>query len=772
MRKSAEEDQTIACEWHINGLVQGVGFRPFVYRIARANGLKGWVENNNLGVTVFTEGSRQQMDAFRRDLFAQKPEAARIINLNVKECNIQGYTDFQIRKSHNYSDHITLVSPDIAVCSECLADLKRQPHRIDYPFINCTNCGPRFTIVRDLPYDRINTTMDAFEMCPVCRNEYQEINDRRFHAQPVSCRQCGPVYKVMNEDVATAEIPRAIAQWIDDGKIVALKGLGGFHFLCDAYQSEAVELLRQRKHRDGKPMAVMMPDLDSVKKRFFVYDDEEKVLTSWRRPIVLLKNKFPLAPAVSNGLVTTGIMLPYMPIHYQMFDFLKTDAIVFTSGNLSEEPVTIDETQGVDVLQQVADHVVFYNRDIHNRADDSVLMLAYGHERLIRRSRGYAPEPVLFHLDTEGIFAAGAELAGAFALGKGNMAILSQHIGDLKNAETYDFYSEAANRFRNLFRLKPSLAAIDLHPDYLSGNYARSLGIEIIEVQHHHAHIASCMAENGLDEKVIGIAFDGTGLGDDGSIWGSEFFLCDLSHYERKFSLLPVPLPGGDRVTEEPWRTAVSFLYQYMGKEFIALKLPFLETVSPEELQWVLLAIEKKMNAPLSSGAGRLFDAVAALTGLCVYSGFHAEAPMRLEAAILPDCKSKYLYDVVDGKIILRKLFYLIVKDLREGKPAGLIAAKFHNTMLALFVDLAKRMRKESGINKVVLSGGTFQNRYLLENSIQLLENLGFEVFSHRQVPSNDGGIALGQLAVAAALRREKQKNEEQTENNVNPFKR
>ncbi len=769
MQKNAGEDRTIAREWHIKGLVQGVGFRPFIYLIARANGLNGWVENNNLGVTVFTEGTKQQMEVFRHDLFARKPEAAHIINLSEKECSTQGFTDFQIRKSQNYSDSITLVSPDIAVCQDCLTDLRQQLHRIEYPFINCTNCGPRFTIVRALPYDRDNTTMDAFEMCPVCRNEYLDINDRRFHAQPVSCRQCGPVYNVMNENVATAEIPSAIAQWIDDGKIVALKGLGGFHFLCDAYQSEAVELLRQRKHRDGKPMAVMMPDLDSIKKRFFVHDDEEKALTSWRRPIVLLKNKFLLAPAVSNGLVTTGIMLPYMPIHYQMFDFLKTDAIVFTSGNLSEEPVTIDEIHGTDVLRQVADHVVAYNRAIHNRADDSVLMLAAGHERLIRRSRGYTPEPVLLHFDTEGIFAAGAEFAGTFALGKGNMAILSQHIGDLKNAETFDFYREAANRFRNLFRLKPSLAAVDLHPDYLSGVYARSLGVEIVEVQHHHAHIASCMAENGLDEKVIGIAFDGTGLGNDGNIWGSEFFLCDLSYYERKFSLLPVPLPGGDKVTEEPWRTAVSFLYQYMGKEFIALKLPFLETVSTEELQWTLLAIEKKMNAPLSSGAGRLFDAVAALTGLCVHSGFHAEAPMRLEAAILPGCKSKYLYDIVDGKIILRKLFYLIVKDLQEGKPAGLIAAKFHNTVLALFVDLAKRMRNESGINKVVLSGGTFQNRYLLENSIQLLENLGFEVFSHRQVPTNDGGIALGQLAVAAALQRDRLKNGEQPKNCANP---
>lgn len=739
-----------AVKWRIEGLVQGVGFRPFIHRIAVKNGLNGWVENDNMGVLVLTEGTQYQIDAFSQDLYSQKPAPANIIRVTREMVNLTGYSNFSIRKSQSHSDEITLVSPDIAVCDDCLADMSVQKHRIDYPFINCTNCGPRFSIIRALPYDRAQTTMDVFDMCAQCRKEYTDVLDRRFHAQPVACSHCGPAYSVVGDFLKPADIVSAVSGWIDEGQIIALQGVGGFHLLCDAMNEEAVQRLRKAKNRDGKPMAVMMPDMATVEQFFEVSRSEKQSLTSWRRPIVLLRNKLPLSPSVSRGLPTTGIVLPYMPFHYQLFRHLKTSAIVLTSGNVSDEPVAVDHLSPNFSLDRLADHVVFYNRLIHNRADDSVVMIADDKERLLRRSRGYAPEPVLLNLQTEGIFAAGAELVNTFAIGKGNMGILSQHIGDLKNAETLAFYHEAHQRFAALFRHETVLVAADLHPDYLSSRYAATLNMPLIKVQHHHAHIASCMAEHGLDETVIGIALDGTGLGDDGTIWGGEFLLANLTNYERMYWLQPVPLPGGDKVTEEPWRTAVSYLYQYFGAQILDEDLPFMKSVSREKINWIIKAIEKNINSPISSGAGRLFDAVAALTGICTQSSFHAEAPMRLEAAITSGCKSKYLYDIKDQKVHLMKLFYLILKDLRSNVPVGVISARFHNTLLALMLDLAKRLRKAHGVNKVVFSGGSFQNRYLLENGLQMLRSQGFEVFAHEKVPTNDGGIALGQLAVAA----------------------
>lgn len=740
----------------ISGLVQGVGFRPFIYRIALKHNILGWVENNNEGVTIQAEGSDCQIEDFIADIHSLAPVAATIVSLKKTVSENEGFIDFSINKSSSYSQTITEVSPDIAVCDDCLTDLSTQPHRLGYPFINCTNCGPRFTIIKALPYDRHQTTMQPFEMCAVCKKEYKNILDRRFHAQPIACNHCGPVYRIEKSGLKfeTNEIYITIANEIQNGKIIALKGLGGYHFICDANNEQAVSELRYRKQRERKPFAIMCKNLETIENRFEVSEQEKKSLLSWRRPIVLLRNKKPFAPSVSMQLNTTGIVLPSMAIHYQIFDFMTTDAIVFTSGNMTDEPVCIDDSIALNELSKVADIVITYNREIHNRADDSVVMVVNEKERIIRRSKGYVPAPVLTTMyDNEGIFAAGAELTNTFALGKNTQVIFSQHIGDLKNAETMEFYEESVDRFSKLFRFENQFVACDLHPDYLSSEYARDLRLPTLEIQHHHAHIASCMAEHGLNEKVIGFAFDGTGYGDDGTIWGGEVFVCDFAGYERMFHFDPVPLPGGDQVTKYPWRTALSYLYKYFGDEILESGLPFLKTLDKTEIKTIIQMIDANLNCPLSSGAGRLFDAVAALTDICTTSSYHAEAPMKLESCIETDCKGKYLYHIEGKTIVFYKMFHQIIKDIRRSAPASLISAKFHNTIVSLIIDLSKRLKKETGINKVVLSGGTFQNKYLLGLTENLLLKEGFEVFSHEKVPSNDGGIALGQMAIAAAFR-------------------
>lgn len=750
------ETKTTAWDVRIKGLVQGIGFRPFVYRMALDNQIAGWVENNNEGVRIHAEGNAQTLSNFIRDIEQKAPKASGIQGIHTQNANPEFFDTFSIRKSHNLSEAITEVSPDIAVCEDCLNDLKTQTHRINYPFINCTHCGPRFSIIRELPYDRHLTTMAPFIMCETCRKEYEDVLDRRFHAQPVACLHCGPEYFTGNNlaDIkSVTNIVPILVHAINSGQVVALKGMGGYHLVCDATNEMAVLSIRKRKQRESKPMAVMMQSLQDVGLFFDPNEAEKEALESWRRPIVLLKNKLSLAPSVSNGLNTTGVVLPYMPLHHLLFEQLTTKAILFTSGNLSDEPVTISDSEAFENLTKVADLVVGYNREIHNRADDSVVMVVNGKERFIRRSRGYVPSPVQLNMNVEGIFAAGAELVNTFAIGKGNQVIVSQHIGDLKNAETLSFYEESYSRFSGLFRFRPSLVACDSHPDYHSSQFARQIGIETNEIQHHHAHIASCMAEHGLDEKVIGIALDGTGFGDDGTIWGGEFMITDFLGYERKYFFDPIPLPGGDVVTEFPWRTAVSYLYKYFGPEILDSDLGFLENINPEAKSLVIQMLQKNINCPVSSGAGRLFDAVAALTGICLKTDFHAQAPMMLEAVIAEGCGGRYMYDVLDDRIVFHRMFHQIISDMKQKVSLAEISAKFHNTIVAIILTIARRLKQETGLNKVVLSGGTFQNRYLLTLSENMLQEQGFEVFSHLLVPSNDGGIALGQLAIAAKKR-------------------
>jgi hydrogenase maturation protein HypF len=748
--------------------VQGVGFRPFIYRLAHESGLKGWVNNTNENIQVMINSDPDTLRAFIDKIQNQAPPASRIESIESEEVEGQEFKDFRIIESENLSDAVTEVSPDIAVCDACLKDMKQQANRIDYPFLNCTNCGPRFTIIRDLPYDRKLTSMQEFEMCKSCRDEFETILDRRFHAQPTACRDCGPEYSLVEgsgseaENGSPGDIIERTARILDEGGIVAVKGLGGFFMACDAMNESAVSRLRNSKQREGKPFAVMFRSLKKAADFCRIHDMEAECLSSWRRPIIIAQNlpdaPKKLAPSVSNGFPTTGIMLPYMPFHYLLFERLKASALVMTSGNLSEEPILIDNKKAESILGAVSDAVLHYNREIHNRCDDSVGLVINENPRLLRRSRGYVPSPVRTCLETEGIFAAGAELVNCFAMGKGSDAIMSQHIGDLKNFETYEFYRETFDRFTRLFRLEPELVAHDMHPDYLSTRFAAELELKTMPVQHHHAHIASVLAEHKLDEKVIGVSFDGTGLGDDGNIWGSEFLVCDLNSFERIAHLEYMPMPGGDKAAREPWRMAISCLYSAYGNDFVNMQLPFLSGIKMDHIHLVLQSIEKKINCPLTSGAGRFFDAVSAILGFCSVSLFHAEAPMRLEASVHQGEQGTYFAELPGGLhragsigtgTIIRK----IVEDIGNGIDPGRISARFHNTISDIILDTVIGIHRDQGIKKVALSGGTFQNKYLSERIENQLEEKGFEVLIPLQLPANDGGIALGQLAIAAKKR-------------------
>jgi len=739
----------------VSGLVQGVGFRPFIYRLASELDLDGRVMNTNENIRISIQTDKLTLERFIDQIRQLAPPASEIGAISVETAPPEVFSGFRIIESKNLSEAVTRVSPDIAVCKDCLGDMKEQSRRLDYPFLNCTNCGPRFTIIKDLPYDRARTTMQEFTMCPACRNEYRDVQDRRFHAQPTACSVCGPEYTLV---MGTAkingikEILGHTANLVDEGGIVAIKGLGGFFMACDALNQEAVKRMRDSKHREGKPFAVMFGNLEAAGRYCEISDAEASLLSSWKRPIVILKEKNGLAPGVSNGFASIGTMLPYMPFHYLLFEQMKTRVIVLTSGNLAEEPIIIDNRQAEDILGPVSDAVLHYNRGIHNRCDDSVAMVVRDQPRLLRRSRGYVPNPVQTGSSVEGIFAAGAELVNCFCLGKGKQAILSQHIGDLKNFETLAFYRETVDRFKALFRLEPVLVACDLHPDYLSTRYARELGLPTVAVQHHHAHIASVMAEHGVTEPVIGISFDGTGLGDDQRIWGSEFMVCDLAGYRRLAHLEYIPMPGGDMATHEPWRMAVSYLYRIYGRKLLDMDLPFLTKLNLATVDQVIQAIEKNINSPLTSGAGRLFDAVAALLDLCTRSGFHAEAPMRLENIISPGTREVYPYE--EGtEISMAPAFQAMVEEVISGVDVGLIATKFHNTVGEIIVNGVRKISQESGIRTVALSGGTFQNSYLSSLVESGLLDAQFRVLFPRQLPSNDGGIALGQLVVAAKKR-------------------
>ena len=744
----------------IEGLVQGVGFRPFIYRLAGSLKLCGTVENRNNGVFIFVNTDAKSLENLIERIKDQAPQHSRIEKISVEKIEDIRFSGFSIITSGNVSDDITSISPDIAVCADCLADMELQAHRRGYPLINCTNCGPRFSIIKGVPYDRSMTTMAGFEMCVKCSKEYKDISDRRFHAQPVACNSCGPFYTIHynnRNDNRISHVTSIASLLITEGSVVALKGTGGYHLICDANIEKTVENLRISKAREGKPFAVMCRDIYAVDKIGFLSDEEREIITSWRRPVVLLESKGQLPLSVSNGLNTVGVALPYMPFHYLLFEELKIDTIVFTSANFSDEPVVISDDKALAEFPKLAAAVITYNREIYNRTDDSVCRVIKGNEFIIRRSRGYAPSPVKLAVKTEGIFGAGAELTNCFALGKGNQVILSQHIGDLKNAETLDFYTTSFKRFSKMFRFNPEIIAKDLHPDYLSSSFAEQLATElkisIEHVQHHHAHIASCMADNRLNEKVIGVALDGVGLGTDGNIWGGEFMIADLCNFERAMHFEYVTISGGDKVSPEPWRSGISYLNKYAGDAITGMNTLKIREIGMEKISLYRNLLNKEINTCQYSGAGRLFDAVAAITGVCLYSSYQAEAPMRLESIIKQGISRSYDFEIRGNEISFEKTITDILSDLEKEKPAGEISTVFHNTVARSVVEGIKILSRMSGIRKVVLSGGTFQNKYLSENIINELSGEKYFVYFHNQVPSNDGGLALGQVAVAAARR-------------------
>ena len=741
----------------VDGLVQGVGFRPFIYRLAGEYGLQGWVENRNDGVRILINADPDMAERFREEIGTGAPRAAMIESIGMDEKPFSEQSEFQIRGSQDVSDRITGISPDIAVCERCLEEMESQSHRVDYPFINCTHCGPRFTIIRSLPYDRPNTTMDVFQMCPECRLEYGNVNDRRFHAQPVACLRCGPNYHMAGKDspMEAAELVSCLQEGLARAEVFALKGTGGYHLLCDAFNATAVAALRKIKHRDAKPFALMFGSPEEASRWVDIGQEERELLLSWQRPIVLLKKLKDFTPGIADGLDSLGIMLPYMPLHHMLFREKGIRGLVMTSANISDEPVLISDAETQRQFGSRVNAVIGYNREIHNRCDDSVAMVSGGQPMILRRSRGYAPLPIRTLMKTEGIFAAGAELTASFALGKGNKALVSQYIGDLKNLETMEFYRSSYQRFSEMFRFSPRLLVHDLHPDYLSTRFVQELavaegGLPLVGVQHHHAHIASVMLEKGLEGEVCGFVWDGLGLGEDGHLWGGETMVASPGTYRRMFHFEYLPLPGGDRANKEPWRMAFSYLHHCFGPGFRELPLRILKDVPERDAELLCRMLETKLNCPLISSAGRLFDAVAALLGISYRLAYQAEAAMKLESLADPREKGLYPFELKGEVLSFSPMIHALVEDILQGIGPERISAKFHNTLVEAMLDMALGIRKNTEINRVVLSGGSFQNRNLSGNICRRLRGEGFEVFLPSLLPVNDQGIALGQLAVGA----------------------
>jgi hydrogenase maturation protein HypF len=716
----------------LKGIVQGVGFRPFVYNLANRLSLAGYVLNDSSGLLAEVEGDDAAIAAFLQALESEHPPLAWIQDRAVTSLPLNGDREFRIRPSVAETGKFALISPDIATCAECLADCTDpSDRRFGYAFTNCTNCGPRYTIIRDIPYDRPHTTMAAFTMCDLCRSEYEDPANRRFHAQPNACAVCGPA---LSAEIAEAQ--RRLAE----GEILAIKGLGGFHLACNARDATAVARLRTRKRRSDKPFALMVRNLETARELCVVDDAAARALSGPRHPIVILP-RHPgagLPEAIAPGNPTLGVMLPYTPLHHLLFRDAEFSTLVMTSGNLSEEPIVVDNHDAHERLGGVADWFLTHNRDIYMRADDSVVRIFEGEERVMRRSRGYAPQTLDLGRTLPELLACGAELKNVFCLTKGTHAILSQHIGDLENYETLVFFEETLANLKKLFRVAPSAVAYDLHPGYLSTRYALGLeGMEKIGVQHHHAHIASCMAENGLSGDVIGVAMDGTGYGPDGAIWGGEFLVASYAGFTRRAHLRYVPLAGGDAAVREPWRSALG----YAGAE------ARLAAVPEKRVRAVRRMIETGFNTVMTSSCGRLFDAVAALIGLRYEVNFEGQAAIELEAIADTSCEERYEFEISGEELDFRPMIERIIK---EEAPAPLVAARFHNTFAASIHEMCLRMRRESGLNRVCLSGGTFQNMRLLGLTARALRASGLELFLHRNVPPNDGGIALGQAVIAA----------------------
>lgn len=751
----------------VRGAVQGVGFRPFVYRLAGELRLDGWVRNSTMGVVIEVEGPRRELDAFRSRLTGERPPRAAIHSLEAAWLDPAGHPGFEILDSVGDGAITAVVLPDIALCDDCRREiLDPANRRFRYPFTNCTNCGPRFSIIEAMPYDRANTSMHRFTMCLECEREYHDPGDRRFHAQPNACPHCGPRleawdasgWRLARRDAAL----RAAVSAIRHGAIVAVKGLGGFHLVADAANEAAIRRLRARKHREEKPFAVMYPDLVSVGRDCLVSEPERRLLTSAEAPIVLLarRDQAPgLAPAVAPGNPNLGVMLPYTPLHTLLLgDF--GGPVVATSGNRADEPICTEEREAVDRLGAIADLFLVHDRPIVRHVDDSIVRVVLDRELVLRRARGYAPLPV--PLKTVGtpetpLLAVGGHLKNTVALAADGDVIISQHIGDLESAEASAAFVQVVGDLQHLYGITPGAVVADRHPDYRSTRHAASLGLPVAHVQHHMAHVAACMADNQLDGRALGVAWDGTGYGLDGTVWGGEFFAVDATSMTRVACLRPFRLPGGDRAIKEPRRSAMGALHAVAREAPAPLPPAVAAAFTGGESLLLIDAMRRGLNAPVTTSAGRLFDAIASLAGLRQRSSFEGQAAMDLEFAIVPGIDDAYPFAltgqghrlglgtwqaprlVIDWAPMVRA----VVDDAVGGVAAGIIAARAHNAMAEMIVSAAEAVNETA----VVLSGGCFQNRYLIERTVHRLRRAGFRPYWHQRVPPNDGGIAFGQIA-------------------------
>ena len=779
----------------IKGIVQGVGFRPYVYNLAGALGLKGYVTNTSEGVFIDVEGAR--VSEFVHRLRNEAPPLSRIMDFTVTPLPVHGYVDFAIQRSLDRAQGMpfTLVSPDVSLCDACLREmLDPADRRYLYPFINCTNCGPRYSITRSVPYDRPNTTMASFLLCPDCQREYDDPGNRRFHAQPNACAVCGPQVEFRARSAECGEKGEAAMvetiRLLKQGGIVAIKGLGGFHIACDASNCDAVKRLREKKRKSNKPFAVMSPDVQAIEEFCHISYEERELLQSNRRPIVLLRKKGEgaLSAAVSPNNKYLGCMLPYTPLHYLLFHHPLDSctaiephfqALVMTSGNISEEPIVRDNDEAMQKLAHLVDGFLIHDRDIFMRVDDSVIrsqIADCGMRNVgtpfnssqseirnsqaailfLRRSRGYAPDPISLLDDGPEVLGCGADLKNTFTLTKGKFAIPSQHIGDMENYETLRFYEECLANLKIVYRAEPLAIGHDLHPGYLSTKWAmeqgtREAGVKLCPIQHHYAHIGSVMAEHGLKQKVIGVAFDGTGYGADGNLWGGEFLIAGLEGFERAGQLKYVSIPGGEGAIREPWKTAVSYVMDAAGDkawEYL-MTAGFVQRYGKETIDQIMIVARSREFSPLSSGAGRLFDAVSALLGICDQNTFEGEAAMALESFTRGDIKDEYQveflaknrYTVIDFSPSIIGL----ISDMNKAVAKEIMATKFHNTVASAIKTMITSVSEQYGLRDVALSGGTFQNLYLSERVRNLLSRDGLNVYLNQKVPCNDACISLGQ---------------------------
>jgi len=745
----------------VKGLVQGVGFRPFAYKIALENNLKGFIKNSSVGVIIDAEGDKCSIDKFVNDLKKRGPETLNIEEMIMQDKKKVNYKTFEIGESSCENQGMTFISPDLGICKECEEDIKNiKNSRYKYPFTNCTNCGPRYSIIKTLPYDRAITTMKPFEICKSCNEEYNNPESRRFHGETNCCPNCGPKLKLVDKlgnKVDTKNPMKETVRYLKEGKILSLKGIGGFHLVCNGKNQEVIELLRERKHRETKPFALMMRDIKTIKKYCFVSIEEEKIITSNKRPIVILNKRVNILPDnIAPGNRTLGVMLPYTPLHHLLFQEADLEVLIMTSANVNGFPIIYKNKEAIDKLSRIVDYHLINNREIYTSVDDSVTRFILGSERVIRRGRGYAPSYFKRESYKESL-SLGPHLKNSFCFCKDGNIILSQYIGDLDNLEILDRYDKAQETLKNIYNISPELVVYDYHPDIFSKDYLNKFKGNIVGVYHHHAHIASVLFENKEKDKVIGVAYDGSGYGTDGTVWGGEFLISDCRDFKRVGHLNLVAMPGGDRAAREPGRMAISYLYNVYKDKIDELGQVFENNQAIfgyEKLNNICIEmIRKDINSPKTSSMGRFFDAVAYLLGFNKKVTFEGEAAIYLENIASKEEISSYDFDIdlVNGKYIINtdKIIIGIIKDLKEKISREVISMVFHNTIIKFTVDMCIKISENCGIKKVALSGGVFQNKILLQGIYNRLKSKGFIVYINKEVPCSDGGISLGQMVIA-----------------------